>query len=159
MAHQAVATLGRAIQLHPVLVYLFGFLAPIAAAYWVFVLLPYRRGQTHALLSPRHVSQPAVPGVLERYAAWEWAMQSRLTPFGRWLFAELERRDLTLAEVAGRSGLEVDALLPVLYTDRPPGTDPEIIRRLAALLGAGEHQVDRLLQAELAAGAERNRPL
>jgi hypothetical protein len=157
MIHHALLALGRNIQLHPTLVYLIGFHAPIAVAYWLFALLPYRRGQREALLSPWHVARPAVPGVLERYATWEWANEGHLTPFGRWVYEELGCQNLSLADLARRADTDVDALMTLLYARARSGPDRQTIRTLAGLLGAGENQIDRLLRAELTAEAETNR--
>jgi hypothetical protein len=137
-------------------VFLLVFVLPIALGYWFFAVAPYLRGRADDLLSPWHVRRPAVPGVLERYAAWEWANESRLTPFGHWLFEELERQHLSLTELARRAGVDRDALLSLLYTNARRSTDLALIRSLAALLGAGEYQIQRLLRAEVTAEAESN---
>jgi hypothetical protein len=157
MIHQELLALGRNIQLHPALACLLAFVAPIAVAYWRFALLPYRRGERSALLSPRHVAQPAIPGVLERYASWEWVNEGHLTLFGRWVYDELARQGLSLAELARRAGTDVDAVMPLLYVQTGARPDPATIRTLAEHLGAGEHQIDRLVRAELTAEAEANR--
>ncbi len=73
MSHGALLALGRIIRLHPDLTCLIELVAPIAAAYWWYALAPYRRSRLDALRSPRHMSRPAVPGVLEHYATWVWA--------------------------------------------------------------------------------------
>src|SRR5207249_4637063 len=137
------------VQLHPTLASLIVFVAPIAVAYWRCALLPYRRGQRASLLSPWHVARPAVPGVLERYASWEWVQEGHLTPFGRWVYEELGRQNLSLADLARRAGTDPDALMTLLYARVGTGSDAQAVRTLAELLGAGEHQIDRLLRAEL----------
>jgi cbb3-type cytochrome oxidase subunit 3 len=157
MAHDAWLAFGRAIQQHPGLAYLFGFFLPIAGAYWLFALRPYRRGRGQELLSPWQVRRPVIPGVLERYAVWEGASESRLTPFGRWLRQEMDRQNLSFADLARRLDRDVDDLIPVVYRGAGYRIDSETIRTLAVLLGAGEHQIDTLLRAELAASAETHR--
>lgn len=72
MAHGIWPAVGRLLLLHPGWAFVLGFLLPIALAYWSFALAPYCRGWSERLLSPWHVRRPSVPGVLERYAAWEW---------------------------------------------------------------------------------------
>jgi hypothetical protein len=72
LAQLALQMLRWALQLHPMLSYLFGFLVPLGLSYWFFVLGPYCRGQTEAMLSPWRVRRPAVPGVLEQYLSWKW---------------------------------------------------------------------------------------
>jgi hypothetical protein len=157
MAHHLLQSIGRGIQLHPYLTYLLGFLAPIAGAYWLFSVVPYTRPRTERLLSPWHVRRPAVPGVLEHYAAWEWASESHLTPFGRWLFQELAQSNETLSDLLRRAHLEMGAAAPALYADVVTEADPALIRRIATLLGADENQIDRLLQAQLGTNREMNR--
>jgi hypothetical protein len=149
--------IGRVIQLHPYLTYLFGFLVPVAGAYWLFGVLPYTRPCTDRLLSPWHIRRPAVPGVLERYATWEWAAESHLTPFGRWLFQEIARQDVALLDLLRSAELELPAVAPALYVGGASEVDPEIIRRLAASVGADDHQINRLLRAQREAGCEMNR--
>jgi len=77
MAHALLPALGRLVQLHPGWAFCLGFLLPLALGYWFYALAPYRRGWSEHLLSPWHVRRPSVPGVLERYAAWEWANSER----------------------------------------------------------------------------------
>src|SRR6476660_5501720 len=105
MAQHGFRWIGQVIQLHPYLTYVLGFLAPIAGAYWLFSLQPYVGPRTERLLSPWHIRRPSVPGVLERYATWEWVAESSLTPFGRWLFQELARQELTLPDLLRQAGL------------------------------------------------------
>ena len=149
--------MGRAIQLHPDLTYLFGFLTPIAGAYWLFSVKPYTRPDVARLLSPWHVRRPAVPGVLERYASWEWAAEDQLTPFGRWLLQELARQDETLSDLLQRADLDMHAVAPVMFAGEGEWADPAVIRRLAALVGADEKQIQWLQRAQQAAGRELNR--
>jgi hypothetical protein len=157
MAELGIHWIGRVIQLHPYLTYLVGFLAPIAGAYWLFGVVPYTRPRADRLLSPWHIRRPAVPGVLERYATWEWAAESHLTPFGRWLFQEIARQDITLRDLLRSAELELPAVAPALYTSGAGEVDPRIIRRLAASVGADDHQIDRLLRAQRDAGCEMDR--
>jgi len=149
-AHTLVAVV-QVVRLHSGFFLVLGFLASILTAYWIFAVVPYRQGRTQQLLSPWHVARPAVPGVLERYATWEWVQESGLTPFGRWLYMELERQSLSLAEVAERADLSVEDLLALISTTAGHDTDPTMIRALAGLLGAEKPLIERLLRAELAA--------
>jgi hypothetical protein len=155
MAHGLFQALERVRQLHPALLFLL-FLVPIALAYWSFALRPYVRGRGDALLSPWHVRRPAVPGVLERYAAWEWTQESRLTPFGQWVYRELERRHLSLTGLARQARIERDVLLSLLYADPGRRPDPALIRAVGAVLGAREREIERLLPVEIAADTELN---
>lgn len=157
MAHPLLQSIGHSIQLHPYLTYLLGFLAPIAGAYWLFSVSPYTRPRTERLLSPWHVRRPAIPGVLEHYAAWEWANESHLTPFGRWLFEELARQNQTLVDLLRHADLDMEAVVPTLYADAVGETTAAVMRRLATRLGADDDEIDRLLRAERGAGREMNR--
>jgi hypothetical protein len=148
--------LERLRQLHPALQFLLLLVLPVGLAYWSFALRPYARGRGDALLSPWHVRRPAVPGVLERYAAWEWARESRLTPFGQWVYQELERRHLSLTGLARQAGIELDVLLSLLYADPHRRPDPALIHAVGAVLGARERQIERLLPVEVAADTELN---
>lgn len=159
MAHSIVTECGRFLSLHPALAYVCLFLAPVAIAYWRFAAAPYRRCQTELLLTPGRAAQPAVPQILERYAAWELTRGSCLSPFGLWLQEELARQRLSLADMAERSGVELDSLVRILYRNEESASERALLARVAGLLGANEEEIDRLLWAELAAGPDvRKRP-
>jgi hypothetical protein len=157
MAHHALQAVGHVVRDCPGLVFLLGFLAPLLAAYWVAAIAPYRYGRPEDTLAPRDLARPAVPGVLERYATWEWATESALTPFGIWLYAELGRQNRSLVGLAQEAGMDVEELRPLLRGDDRGAEDPVVIRRLAYLLGASETQIGRLLQVDRRAGVEANR--
>jgi hypothetical protein len=149
--------IARAVLVHPCATYLLGFLVPIMGAYWLFGLAPYTRSRPERLLSPWHVRRPAVPGVLERYASWEWAAEDQLTPFGRWLLQELERQDETLEALVHRAGLDLRTVAPALYSAADERAAPLLIHRLASLVGAGDEQIQGLQQEQRAALSELNR--
>jgi hypothetical protein len=151
MALSWIHWIARTVLIHPYLAYLLGFLAPVVGAYWLFGVAPYTRSCPERLLSPWHVRRPSVPGVLERYASWDWAAEDQLTPFGRWLLQELERRDETLEALIRRAGLDLHTVASALYPMAGERADPLVIRRLAALVGAGEDQIQGLQQAQRAA--------
>ena len=157
MADQALQAVGQAFQHHPVLGFLLLFGLPILFAYWRYALIPYRTGRLQDTLSPWHVVRPSVPGVLERYATWEWTLTDRLTPFGCWVIEELERQQRTLAGLADEAGMSFEGLVDCLTGSHDGDVNSSTLRTLAGLLGAGEHQIDRLLHAERAAVLETGR--
>jgi hypothetical protein len=157
MAHAALMTVGHAVRDNPWLVFLLGFLAPLTGAYWFFAVLPYRNGRPEDALAPRDLGRPAVPGVLEQFATWEWASRDPLAPFGVWLSAELGRQNRSLVELAQEAGLGVEDLRPLLHGRALKAGDLARMRRLAVLLGASESQVDRLFQGVRQSEVEAHR--
>jgi hypothetical protein len=157
MAQHTFSWIGRVLLCHPYVTGVIGFLAPIAFAYWLFGVAPYTRARTDRLLSPWPVRRPTVPGVLERYASWEWAAENSLTPFGRWLFEELAQQDRTLFDLARDTGLEIPTVAPALFRNAPWGDDAALVRRLAMGAGADDEQIDRLLRDQWEASREMNR--
>jgi hypothetical protein len=157
MAQYGIHWIGRVLQLHPVLTYILGFLGPIAGAYWLFGVRPYRHLRPDRILTPWHVRRPAVPGVLERYASWEWAAESRLTPFGRWLFHELQNQDQSLLELLDQAGLDFQTVASVLYSDATDPGEQETVRRLASAAGADDPEIARLVESHRDTRREMNR--
>ena len=151
MAAHVLGAVGQVVRQHMDLFLVLGFLASILTAYWYFGLAPYRQRPSPDLLTPWHVARPAIPGVLVRYAAWEWVHETGLTPFGRWVYQELNRQNLPLVELARRAGMTLDDLVAIVSVGAAHEADAEMIRTLAGLLGAREPLIEQLLRAELAA--------